>query len=392
MAILSYDIFGEAKSAARSGDRAKARHLLARLLLTDLNNADYWVWMSAVADSSRRRRYCLKRALKINPTYSAAIHGLTTLGVGSNDDGESTSKGSIPRQEKTPFRLHSKVNKATKLNYNFLGISVYSLMAIILAGALGLLLLPSSWLAMAQTLPQKVLSEFIVQDNTNAMGVPSEERIQRFSAFNEIEPIPQSPPKFTTSTSYPDLESSDLFAILQEDHNLASAFSSAAYQSLPDFDASWAQINYYDWKPTGYTPTDFIIRADVSLESATDKANWWNSGCGFVFRMNARGDHYLAFISLDGWFNFYRNLDYTITRIGRWKFGVLENNKTNTKIMLVAEGDWFTFYVNDDEIHRQQEKTLKSGLLGYAIISGTNKGFGTHCKITNVELLESSTP
>jgi hypothetical protein len=164
--------------------------------------------------------------------------------------------------------------------------------------------------------------------------------------------------------------------------------SEGSYHPLQDFDASWAQINYYDFLLTGLAPVNFVLSAKVSWESASETANWWNSGCGFVFRMNSRGDHYLAYLGLDGWFYLYRNLDQTITLTGRGYYGEVMIPKGDAEIMLIVEGDWIVLYVNGEQVHRMQENTFSSGLLGYALISGTNKDFGTRCQMQDVELFE----
>lgn len=160
------------------------------------------------------------------------------------------------------------------------------------------------------------------------------------------------------------------------------------YHPLPDFDSSWAQINYYDFLLTGLAPTNFLLTTKASWESASETANWWNSGCGFVFRMNARGDHYLAYLGLDGWFYLYRNLDHTITLIGKGYYGEVEIPKGSADLMLVVEGEWIMFFVNGEQVQHTQESTFSSGLLGYALISGTNKYFGTRCQMRDVELFE----
>jgi tetratricopeptide (TPR) repeat protein len=71
----------EAIGAARTGDRSRARDLLSRLLRSDSANAEYWIWMSAVVDTSRERTYCLESALNIDPTNRAAMRGLVVLGA-----------------------------------------------------------------------------------------------------------------------------------------------------------------------------------------------------------------------------------------------------------------------------------------------------------------------
>jgi len=80
VAQASPNMMAEAIGAARAGDRARARELLARLLRSDSANAEYWVWMSAVVDTPRERIYCLQSALDIDPTNRAALRGLVVLG------------------------------------------------------------------------------------------------------------------------------------------------------------------------------------------------------------------------------------------------------------------------------------------------------------------------
>ncbi|NIM94642.1 MAG: hypothetical protein GTO18_13155 [Anaerolineales bacterium] len=160
------------------------------------------------------------------------------------------------------------------------------------------------------------------------------------------------------------------------------------YQRLPDFNASWAMINYYDWYPTGHLLSDFVIRANIDWSSSSEVANWWNTGCGFVFRMNARGDHYLVFVGMDNWLYLYRRLDYSIDRIGKWNYGSLELPTGQAELVMIAEGDHLTFMVNDVQVGSFQEPKFSSGLLGYAIVSGTNEGFGTKCEMTDIELWE----
>lgn len=74
-------MYGEALLAARSGQRSRARDLLARLIKTRPDNAEYWVWMSAVVTTPKERVYCLKEALRVDPYNAAAQRGLTLIGA-----------------------------------------------------------------------------------------------------------------------------------------------------------------------------------------------------------------------------------------------------------------------------------------------------------------------
>ncbi len=74
-------MFEEAVQAVRQGQRSRARDLLTRLLRADPNNAEYWLWMSAVVDSSKERTYCLQMVHKLDPGSPAAQRGLVLLGA-----------------------------------------------------------------------------------------------------------------------------------------------------------------------------------------------------------------------------------------------------------------------------------------------------------------------
>jgi hypothetical protein len=164
--------------------------------------------------------------------------------------------------------------------------------------------------------------------------------------------------------------------------------SLGVYYLLPDFDESWAQLNWYQWWYTGYAPDDFVIRADIAWDSASETADWWNSGCGFVFRIAESGDHYLAYFALDGYVRFQRTVRGNSTRLGSSYYGKVDLPTGQANVMLVVEGSSFTLYVNDEKVHSRQDTALSSGLLAYTLVSGTNKDYGVRCQMTNVELWE----
>lgn len=166
------------------------------------------------------------------------------------------------------------------------------------------------------------------------------------------------------------------------------ARASGEYHPLPDFDASWAQINYYDWLPTGYEPRDFVLRAQAEWQSASEGANWWNSGCGFIFRLNARGDHYLVLFALDGWVYLYRSVDRALAGVGAWQYAPTQATQAGAALMLAVEGAQIAIFTDGRLVGRVEDEALNAGLLGYALASGTNKDYGTRCRMQAVELWE----
>ena len=80
MTIAEENMFLEAQKAIESGDKARGKDLLTRLLKQDQQNPEYWLWMSAVVDSEKERRYCLNQTLKLDPQNQMARRGQILMG------------------------------------------------------------------------------------------------------------------------------------------------------------------------------------------------------------------------------------------------------------------------------------------------------------------------
>ena len=90
-------LFEDAVDALRQGERARGKEILTRLLKTDQNNPNYWVWMSAAVDSAKERIYCLETALKLDPQNAVAKRGLILLGGLAPDDNTQPFQLNRPR-------------------------------------------------------------------------------------------------------------------------------------------------------------------------------------------------------------------------------------------------------------------------------------------------------
>jgi tetratricopeptide (TPR) repeat protein len=86
MANPEEGMFKEAMAAVHSGDRARARDLFTRLLKLDQNQTEYWLWMSALVETTRERTYCLQEVLRRDPKNAAARRGMQILGIAPPDD------------------------------------------------------------------------------------------------------------------------------------------------------------------------------------------------------------------------------------------------------------------------------------------------------------------
>ncbi len=71
----------DAIEALRRGERARAKDILTRLIKANQKEATYWVWMSAVVDTTKERIYCLQTALTLDPDNGTAQRGLRLFGA-----------------------------------------------------------------------------------------------------------------------------------------------------------------------------------------------------------------------------------------------------------------------------------------------------------------------
>jgi tetratricopeptide (TPR) repeat protein len=69
----------EAISSARSGNRSWAQECLGRILKMDPYSEEAWLWMSLVLETPGEKRFCLEKALGINPQSAQAQAGLLYL-------------------------------------------------------------------------------------------------------------------------------------------------------------------------------------------------------------------------------------------------------------------------------------------------------------------------
>jgi hypothetical protein len=178
----------------------------------------------------------------------------------------------------------------------------------------------------------------------------------------------------------------EVAAELVEDGYLTS--SEGAFFALPNFVQSWAQLGWYKWWTTNYAPADFVIRADVAWRSASTTADWWTSGCGFVYRIKDNNDHYLSYLGLDGRAYFSVLRKGLLYNSSSARYGKLDTPDGKAQLMLVVQGSHFDFFVNDTHVYGKVDKSFADGRLALTLLSGTNKGFGTNCAMRNVELWE----
>ena len=151
-----------------------------------------------------------------------------------------------------------------------------------------------------------LFSLFIIFGLTNPIPVQSSAVLP--NAKTKLEPTakifvpthtvpPTLTPDFTTPVSLTN------FVTMQQrvkDLDQAGYLSSfiGDYDTLPDFDESFAQIDWFQFYLYPRKADTFVIRTDVSWEVASPSANAESSGCGIIFNAVDDQNYYLATLTL----------------------------------------------------------------------------------------------
>jgi hypothetical protein len=164
------------------------------------------------------------------------------------------------------------------------------------------------------------------------------------------------------------------------------------YSPLMDFNRSLAKINYIDsGEPTGFVVENFAVKAKFAWNTASDQTNWDRSGCGLFFGFQDGTKYDYFYLGLDGYANLFRP-DPKSTQlfpIAKMRYsGKLSIPEGDAEVLLVVVNKHVYFYVNDEKVLDAYDALMVPGHLIYTLVSGTNKGFGTSCAITEAGLWE----
>lgn len=163
-----------------------------------------------------------------------------------------------------------------------------------------------------------------------------------------------------------------------------------SYFVISDYDQSWAQIGWGQYTSIEDPPTNFVIRTDANWSSASDTANWDQSGCGFVFHAKDTSNLFIAYLGLDGSVYVQRLYNGENKILGSVNYGKVDIPEGSAEIMLMVNGDKIYFFVNGEEVYSGSDSlltgALDSGDLAFILMSGTNKDFGTRCQMKNTDL------
>src|SRR6185436_18264709 len=164
-------------------------------------------------------------------------------------------------------------------------------------------------------------------------------------------------------------------------------------EEFDDSTEEWAQLDWYKPSALLTKASDFYVSAHFKWTSAYRNAG--DSGCGIVFAANEAGDHYAVFLDrakvifLDN----SRSASYS-RPVGKTRG--TGDVKFDNPFDKPAEAD-FTIIVNkayayvlvDGNLTAEytlSQSRILDGCIGLALLSGTNKDFGTRCETTDLHV------
>lgn len=212
MSEKSQSMFTEAIAAAQAGDRSTARELLTRLLRIEPSNAEYWLWLSAVVPTERERLYCLKSALKHDPTNRAALRGLLILGARKPEQAELNAAIGIPKRARKAVSPSRSRSQQLPMKWILAGAGVFTVIGL---GFMATLFF-SRPRGAAPTLPpiDHTQTQMAIAPTATNTPIPADQRVNRTPIPSELAATPlvyflentPTPTPFTGLTPAPQYE------------------------------------------------------------------------------------------------------------------------------------------------------------------------------------------
>ena len=149
-----------------------------------------------------------------------------------------------------------------------------------------------------------------------------------------------------------------------------------------DYSNELAQMRYYRWSP--FTEAErFVMSAVISMDSAIERPNYYDAGCGIVFNSLDKENHLLISTRMDGYIyttGYKYNTEFSYEK---HKYGNVSPQKT-FEFVMIADKSSVTVYIDGQRIFRNSGITSFGPKVGFAVLSGANADFGTRCTFNDV--------
>lgn len=162
---------------------------------------------------------------------------------------------------------------------------------------------------------------------------------------------------------------------------------------IDDFNADWARIDWFQsWLLGESAENNFIFSANYKWSSDTKTPN--QSGCGLIFGIHSGNYYYVVFLANTEIIFSTIDLDpassYVRLGVTRGTGRVDISEPTEADFTIIVQNQYSYVIVNDKVVgeYTLPKNLHTNGSLAASVLSGTNKGYGTRCEMTEIRLWE----
>lgn len=202
-------------------------------------------------------------------------------------------------------------------------------------------------------------------------------------------PTPTSIPTRTPNpTATPDLAYEELLLLVQNYYDEGYLPSlDGDYRQMDDFREEWAQMEWFQWWTYDTSATNFLLSTHLKWSSASGTPEL--AGCGVVFAIQDDGQNYAVFLDRDRIY-FTRTDKKYYYEIGKTKgTGRVEYDVSDDADFILIVIEKYAYVIVDGKLIGEytlsQDQPIQ-GHLGFSILSGTNKDYGTRCEATHIRV------
>jgi hypothetical protein len=164
------------------------------------------------------------------------------------------------------------------------------------------------------------------------------------------------------------------------------ASTAGDFEELLDFNEEWAQLHWYQWWPIHSSATnygDLVFQGHFSWQTAIKTSDL--SGCGIIFGAQPNQDHYAVFID-KARIAFMMSRGGNVYQVGKTsgsgRLTIQEPSEADVTVIVRGAKAWVLVNGAPTEYTLSADQS-SSGEFALSLLSGTNKDFGTRCRITD---------
>jgi len=220
-------------------------------------------------------------------------------------------------------------------------------------------------------------------------GTPEPTSTITFTPTNTPRPSPTPRPTRTPDLAATQRAEEWIAEVRAYDEKGYLTTTNGGFIEMADFSYELANLGSYEFLRLPVSASDFFLSAHFKWESALETSG--TAGCGFIFGRQPNRDHYAVFLDRT-------KVEFRIRNLAEGHSTNVEPTLVTGKVKfdypaeadftLIVKGAYAYVLVNGEVI---SEYTLLKGRplrgeLGLAVLSGTNRDYGTRCEMTNLHL------